>query len=91
MLYISDIFDIVKFNDLGNHFYADDTQLYICFTPVTEQSIVSSKIERCLTDIKSFMNLNYFKLNIDKTNVIFLGNLRNLNKYPMDIGSQTFT
>jgi len=37
------------------------------------------------------MNLNYLKLNIYKTNVIFLAKPHILNIYPMDIGSQKFT
>ena len=41
----------------------------------------------------SFMNLNYLKLNIDKTNVSFLAKPRILNNYliNMDIGFQKFT
>ena len=93
VLYISDIYDIVKFHDLGVHFYAVDTQFYIRLNPATEQCIVIGKIESCLNDVTSFMNLNYLKLNTDKINVIFQANPRILNTYRMnmDIGSQNFT
>jgi len=43
VLYNSDFNDILKFYDLGVHFYGDDTQLCIDFNPVTEQSVVISE------------------------------------------------
>ena len=61
MLYISDIYD--KFYVLGVIiFHTDDTKLNIGFSPATEQSVVISKTERCLNDITSYMNLNYFEV-----------------------------
>jgi len=44
---------------MGVLFYAGDTKLFIGFNRASEQSVVISKIERCLNDIKFFMNLNY--------------------------------
>ena len=62
---------------------ADDNQLNISINPVIEQSTVISKLERCLNNITSFMNLNYLTLNIDKANVIFLAKTKDF-KYIHD-------
>ena len=59
--------------------------MYIGLNPVTEQTIVTSKIERCLKDITSFMNLYYFKLSIDKSNVVFLAKTKILSMCPMNM------
>ena len=70
VLYISDIYDIVKFHHLG------ELLLYIGFNPATKQFIVLSKSNRCLNEITFFTNLNHLKLNVYKTYVIFLVKIR---------------
>ena len=51
--------------------YADDTQIYIEVTPITETD-VSQKINNCLTDLKTWMTNNYLKINPSKTQMLVL-------------------
>ena len=46
---------------------------------------------RYRNDIAFFMNLNYLKLDIYKTNVKFLAKTRSLKEYSVSIRSQKFT
>ena len=71
------MYQIAKYHDLCIHFYADDTQLYIGFNPLINVKITMEKIKNCLKDINHWMDINYLKLNIEKTDVIFIGKRNN--------------
>jgi hypothetical protein len=66
-------------NELNNHFFADDSELYLFFKPVTSISIRENikRIERCLDDIVSWMNVNMLKLKGDKTKFIIFSSEQN--------------
>ena len=49
-------------NSLKYHLYADDTQLYITFTPINS-ALSLETLNNTFTDIFSWMNLNKLKLN----------------------------
>ena len=57
---------------LRYHCCADDTQLYISFSPIAEdeRERVVDSLEQAIHDIKNFMIANKLKLNDDKTEVI---------------------
>ena len=54
--------------------YADDQQLYVAFKATSHVHYVKciKRIVTCVTDIQCWMNVNYLKLNGDKTEPIFL-------------------
>ena len=54
--------------------YADDTQVYISFRPLSEMTITVSTISKCIDEIKVWMNCNYLKINVNKTQVLCVGN-----------------
>ena len=59
---------------IPNMMYADDQQLYAAFKATSHIHYVKciESIVTCVTDIEHWMNVNYFKLNGDTTELIFL-------------------
>lgn len=74
VLYTSPVADIIKSYGLSYHFYADDSQLYIAFSHNSHQQLLDAKecIERCVADIKRWMQANDLKLNQDKTEIMLI-------------------
>ena len=72
ILYIHDIVPIAEFYGLCIHLYADDSNLCIGFNPLTEASITMLHINNSLNDIKQWMVSNFLRINIDKTDGMFL-------------------
>ena len=64
--------------------YVDDTQNYLSFRPLTNsldpQITYISKLESCLADVRSWMQVNFLKLNKSKTEFIISGTRQQLNK-----------
>ena len=69
--YSPPIEDIIKAHDLESMIYADDTQIYFCFND-NEMSVATSRIEKCMADIRSWMVTNKFKLNDNKMEILHL-------------------
>ena len=61
-------------------FYADDTQLYLSFNHSESQDAIV-KMEKCISQVSSWMSDNFLKLNEDKTEVLFLGSPNFLSKF----------
>ena len=53
------------------HQYADDTQLYISFSPTTVDAVLS--LQRCLDAVLQWMQENGLRLNQDKMEVLRVG------------------
>ena len=68
---------ISKYPGLRCHFYADDTQIYLLFSPELASSAFTS-IETCIKDIFSWMIGNKLSVNSDKTEYL-LFNSKNIN------------
>ena len=63
------------------HIYADDTQIYMSFTPNIDcVSFSISKIEECIKDIEAWMMINRLKLNGDKTEMLIIGTNKQCRK-----------
>ena len=73
-LYTEPISRIAMMHGIHHHKYADDTQLYIDFTPTAEEDQSRAeawgRMERCIKDIKYWMAYSKLKLNDSKTEVL---------------------
>ena len=66
--------DLIRSHNISFHFYADDSQLYLSFSPVDELSANSCKadIEACIKDIRKWLAENFLKLNDEKTEFLLI-------------------
>ncbi|KAJ8395884.1 hypothetical protein AAFF_G00027670 [Aldrovandia affinis] len=58
------------FFSFSYHCYANDTQLFLSFSPSETQ--VPARISACLADISAWMSTHHLKLNLGKTELLFL-------------------
>ena len=85
VLYIHDLVYIARHHGLDAHFYADDSQIYIGFNPLTTTTVTVKTIQDCVHDIDHWMSINFLKLNISKTKVIFFGRPNDFRLYDIDM------
>ena len=77
----------MKFN-LGYHFYADDSQLYLSIEPLYVHDLIFN-LEQCLNDVKKWMIVNRLKFNDDKTEVMLVNpKYYAIEQDYMDIGNE---
>ena len=91
IIYTSPLGDIVRKYGIGFHLYADDTQLYLSFN-VNETQDAFSQMESCIAEIRSWMALNFLKLNDSKTEVLLIGSTHMKKNMPfqnLTIGQDT--
>ncbi|XP_075313226.1 uncharacterized protein LOC142373735 [Odontesthes bonariensis] len=69
-LYTSSLGSVIHSHYFSYHSYADDTQLILSFPPSDTQ--VEARIAACLADISGWMSMHHLKLNLDKTELVFL-------------------
>lgn len=62
---------ILQHHGLNYHLYADDIQLYSVCIPTASAQI--ENISACVNDINDWLTSNSLKLNMDKTETIFIG------------------
>jgi hypothetical protein len=72
---------IARKHGLLFHLYADDTQLYVTFSPkdLQDQLQAITTIQNCISDIRNWMTTNFLKLNSDKTEVIVISKSKSLS------------
>ncbi|KAJ8368695.1 hypothetical protein SKAU_G00087230 [Synaphobranchus kaupii] len=61
---------VIHSHGFSYHGYADDTQLFPSFPPSTPQ--VKERISACPADISVWMSSHHLKLNLDKTELLFM-------------------
>jgi exonuclease III len=71
-LYTSPLASIAREHDMNFHLYADDTQLYVTFSPISEENmeIAIYNTEKCVNTIETWMMENKLKMNNRKTDLI---------------------
>ena len=80
ILYTKELIAIAKKHGFYIHLYADDTQLYIEFNPLSQSiDFIEERIVDCLTEIKEWMTANKLKLNSDKTEVLIASSVNRFN------------
>ena len=85
ILYIHDMARIAADYGLKIHFYADDSEMYIGFSPLTEASQSMLAVKQCLDVIKCWMHANFLKINMDKTKVMFFGRHQELSLFTVHV------
>ena len=85
-IYSSKLFEVIKYHLPEAHAYADDTQLYLSFSPdtATNQTDAVIAMERCISDIRTWMLTDKLKLNDDKTEFMLIGTKQQLSKVNID-------
>ena len=72
-IYAMPLADIARRYRISFHSYADDTQLYIEFSPQIQLDSESiARLEQCIVDIRAWMRRYKLKLNDDKSEVLLL-------------------
>ena len=82
-LYVSPIGDICHQHNINFHGYADDTQNYLSFRPDkhdTNKIRCKEKLERCISEVGTWMCTNLLKLNDNKTEFLLIGTRNMLNQ-----------
>ena len=74
VLYIHDIVFIGEKYGISVELYADDSSWYYSFSPLDERSLAMQNVNKCMAEIKKWMESNYLKVNFGKTDTLFLSN-----------------
>ena len=85
-IYSSKLFKVIQYHLPEAHAYADDTPLYLSFSPDTATNQTDAVIvtERCISDIRTRMLTDKLKLNDDKTEFMLIGTKQQLSKVNID-------
>ena len=71
-------------SEISIHMYADDTQLYVSFSP-EDFPAAQAKMERCIAQIRQWLSQNCLKSNDGKTELMVIGQPAQLKKITSDI------
>uniref|UniRef100_A0A3B1K4M6 Reverse transcriptase domain-containing protein n=1 Tax=Astyanax mexicanus TaxID=7994 RepID=A0A3B1K4M6_ASTMX len=69
-IYTTSLGQVVRSHRFSYHCFADDTQLYLSFSP--EDHSISARISQCLSDISSWMKEHHLQLNLSKTELLVI-------------------
>ena len=70
ILYTKELEKIAHKYGYGVHLYADDTQIYLSFDPKDTSNHHLSMLNNCFNEIKTWMTVNFLKMNDSKTEII---------------------
>ena len=83
LIYTLPIGPIIHKYGMEMHMYADDTQIYVSVCPTSAHGVqrAISTLEKCVDDVKKWMETNFLKLNAAKTEVLVFGFRAQLTKF----------
>jgi hypothetical protein len=95
ILYTSQLFDIINVHHPQVHCYANDTQLYLSFSPdeAGSQESALSAMEACIHDVRQWLFNHGLFMNDNKTEFLIIGSCQLLSKVSLDgiqVGSLLF-
>ena len=70
-IYTLPLGEIMRRHGVEFHFFADDTNIYMS-TSFPDLAAACTRIEHCISDIKSWMSSNFLKFNDDKTEMLLI-------------------
>ena len=72
--YTAPLGDIARRQGINVHLYADDTQLYLAFSPHSDEDTIQAvtRIQNCVAELQDWMNINKLKFNCKKTEIIVM-------------------
>ena len=74
--YSSSLVSLLRAHSVDHHFYADDTQIYVCIENIED---IKNKVKSLLSDIKIWMKRRKLRLNEGKTEIMVIhGNTRSI-------------
>ncbi len=84
--YTAPLGDLLRSHGVNYHFYADDSQVLLTFSPdiLIDQIDAFERIESCADSVRGWMMQNKLKLNDDKTIFMLLGNKPQVKKVVFD-------
>ena len=63
---------IIRKHDISYHMYADDSQLYVDFSPCDEKTALAN-LQQCIQEVREWLRENFLLLNENKTEVVIFG------------------
>src|SRR5438552_9544077 len=78
-LYTTPLSSVISSRSLDHELFADDTQMYTCFTP-TSYSDAACCLQQTFQSISSWMSANFLALNPSKTEFMLFGTPQQLLK-----------
>ncbi len=84
-IYNFPIGEIIKKHNISYHFYADDGQMYLAFSPKNKlsQTEARTKMVECAEEVNSFLTANKMKQNDGKTEFLLLSTAGHKNIFKL--------
>ena len=79
ILYTTPLSSLISNSSVSHHLYADDTQLYLSFSPLSFASNIA-QLQSVIAQVSSWMSSNLLSLNPNKTEFLVIGTPQQLSK-----------